>query len=298
MTVISHVAYSDESYHNRGRYRSIAVVALEADQAEPFSRLLGELLTDSEVSEFKFQKLRQARYRFAAQKIVDFVIERASCGALRVDVLIWDTEDSRHRIQGRDDVANLQRMYYHLLKNALGRWPGENGWALYPDRNSALDWSTVSDYLGTAGVARSSSTQRPTLFRIRLRQEFHIQEIQESNSKDNPLCQVADFFAGMSVFSRHRFGAYRCWKEQQQGQLRLFPEDPPVSLSNSDEERCRVLEYLNASCKDHRLGVSLMTQQGLWTPDPNNPVNFWFYEPQHPEDKAPTRSQNWAWREA
>lgn len=288
--IVSHVAYSDESYHNRGRYRSIAVVTLEAGRSESFDGVLCDLLRDCQVNEFKFQKLRQARYRFAAQKIADFVVERALCGALRVDVVIWDTEDSRHKILGRDDVANLQRMYYHLLKNALRRWPGDNSWALYPDRNSALNWEIVSDYLGVAGAALSSSIQEPTLFRDRLGQEFCIEEIQEADSKENPLCQVADLLAGMSVFSRQRFTAYRCWKEQQRRQLRLFPDDPAVSLSNSDEERCRVLEYLNASCKEHKLGVSLKTRQGLWTPDPTNPINFWFYEPQHPEDKAPTRS--------
>jgi hypothetical protein len=287
--MVSHVAYSDESYHNRGRYRSIAVVTLEANRSEPFNQVISDLLDDSAVSEFKFQKLRQARYRFAAQKIVDFIIERVLCGALRVDVLIWDIEDSRHRIRGRDDVANLQRMYYHLLNNALKRWPGDNRWALYPDRNSALDWRTVSDYLGLAGVALSSSVQGPTLFRIRLRNEFHIEEIQEANSKENPLCQVADFLAGMSVFSWHRFGAYRRWKEQQQGQLRMFADDQPVCLSNSDEERCQVLDYMNAHCKDHKLGVSLQTRSGLWTPDPVNPINFWLYEPQYSGDKAPTQ---------
>jgi hypothetical protein len=292
MTIVSHVAYSDESYHNRGRYRSIAVVTSEAERSQLFSQALRELLDDSEVSEFKFQKLRQARYRFAAQKIVDFVIERALCDTLRVDVLIWDTEDSRHRMQGRDDVANLQRMYYHLLNNVLKRWPGDNSWGLYPDRNSALNWETVSDFLDVAGVAPASTLQEPALFHIRLRHEFHIEEVEELDSKENPLCQVADFLAGMSVFSRHRFNAYCCWKERQHGQLRLFPDDPPVCLSNSDGERCRVLDYMNTSCKDHGLGVSLKTRQGLWTPDPNNPINFWFYEPQHPEDKAPARSSD------
>lgn len=287
--IVSHVAYSDESYHNRGRYRSIAVVTLEAGRSESFDGVLCDLLRDCQVNEFKFQKLRQARYRFAAQKIADFVVERALCGALRVDAVIWDIEDSRHKILGRDDVANLQRMYYHLLKNALGRWPGDNSWALYPDRNSALNWEVVSDYLGIAGAALSSSIQEPTLFRDRLGQEFCIEEIQEADSKGNPLCQVADLLAGMSVFSRQRFTAYRCWKDQQRRQLRLFPDDTAVSLSNSDEERCRVLEYLNASCKEHKLGVSLKTRQGLWTPDPTNPINFWFYEPQHPEDEAPKR---------
>ena len=285
----SHAAFSDESYYNRGRYRSIAVVTLEASQIPPSNQCLCELLGGSRVSELKFQKLRQARYRFAAQKVVDFVIEQALCGALRADVLIWDTEDSRHKIRGRDDIANLQRMYYHLLNNALGRWPGNNSWALYPDRNSALDWMTVRDYLDKAGAILSSTSRDLALFPARLRNEFHIEQVQEMDSRENPLCQVADLLAGMSVFSRDRFETYRCWKRKQQRQLPLFSTKPDARLSNSDEERCRVLDYIDDKCKRQKLGVSLQTRQGLWTPDPTNPINFWFYEPQHPEDKAPTR---------
>ena len=47
---------------------------------------------------------------------MDFVIEQALQGALGEDVLTWDTEDSRHKIKGRDDIANLQRMYYRPLR--------------------------------------------------------------------------------------------------------------------------------------------------------------------------------------
>ncbi|MBC7249932.1 MAG: DUF3800 domain-containing protein, partial [Anaerolineae bacterium] len=167
----THVAYSDESFYNRGRYRSIAMVTLEADSSEPFSRSVRRLLDESEVKEFKWQKLRQARERFAAQKLVDFVIEKALLGILRVDVLTWDTEDSRHKIQGRDDIANLQRMYYHLFKDALKRWPGDSTWRLYPDENSALDWETVRDYLDMAGLSLRLEPQTPSLFRIRLSHE-------------------------------------------------------------------------------------------------------------------------------
>jgi hypothetical protein len=149
----THIAYGDESFHNRGHYRSIAIVTLEADASVTLSQTVRSLLDESEVKEFKWQKLRQARERFAAQKLLGFVIEQTSRGALRVDVLTWDTEDSRHKIKGRDDIANLQRMYYHLFKNALKRWAGDNTWILYPDQNSALGWESVQDYLDIAGLS-------------------------------------------------------------------------------------------------------------------------------------------------
>jgi hypothetical protein len=39
------------------------------------------------------------------------------------------------------------------------------------------------------------------------------------------------------------------------------------------------------------LGVSLKTHGGLRTLQPANRINFWWYEPQSPEDKAPTKTR-------
>lgn len=286
----THVAYGDECSYNIGRFRSIAIVTLKVGSNCSFGQAVRDLLDGSGVREFKWQRLRQARERFAAEKLVDFAIEKALLGKLRVDALIWDVEDSRHQIKGRDDIANLQRMYYHLFRDALARWPGDNAWMLLPDENSALDWQSVQDYLEVAGLSLSMHTGVMPLFRFRLSQEFCIEEIQEVNSDKVPLCQLADLFAGISVFSREKFSVYRCWKERLQLALPLFSEDQPITLSNSDRERCRVLLHLNSECKAHKLGVSLETKAGLWTPDPANPVNFWIYEPQHLDDKAPIRN--------
>lgn len=54
---------------------------------------------------------------------------------------MWDITDSRHDIQGRDDIANLGRMYHHLFVDILrNRWPDDARWMVHPDENSALDW--------------------------------------------------------------------------------------------------------------------------------------------------------------
>ena len=60
-------------------------------------------------------------------------------------------------------------------------------------------------------------------------------------------------------------------------------------LSNTDEKRLRLIYDFAKCCKDSKLGVSINTHSFLITPDPKNPINFWHYEPQHEEDKAPTR---------
>ena len=56
--------------------------------------------------------------------MVDFAIKAVLEKSIRIDSLMWDIDDSRHKISGRDDTANLCRMYHHLLRNVfLERWP-------------------------------------------------------------------------------------------------------------------------------------------------------------------------------
>lgn len=131
--------------------------------------------------------------------------------------------------------------------------------------------------------------------KIRLRKEFHIYEIRPISSVSNPLLQLADLFAGLAVFSWTHYNTFKQWQEKQKGQLILFSSDNDKKLvenkniSRSLQERCLVLSSFNGICKAKKLGVSLETRKGLWTPNPENPINFWLYEPQHPLDKAPTR---------
>ena len=122
----THIAYSDESYYTTERYRSVAVVSLETDRNETLCNCFSHIVREAGVSEFKWSKLAQARERFAAQHLLNAVVRKALDGHLRVDVLIWDTHDSRHAIPGRDDIANLQRMYYHLFRTLIETVRGEH----------------------------------------------------------------------------------------------------------------------------------------------------------------------------
>jgi hypothetical protein len=288
----SHVAYADESYYTDERFRSVAVVTLESSNKEAFFKIFRALLDNSGIDEFKWNKLRQARERFAAIKLIDEVIRLAAIQQLRVDVLIWDTYDSRHQVQGRDDIANLQRMYYHLFKNVLlRRWPSKSTWNLFPGENSALDWTIVQDYLDTAGVSiEMASLFDPKPFSIRLSRDFQIVQIEEVSSILEPVCQVADMFAGIGAFSHTAYSKYRQWIDSINGQLQLGIDSYKIlSLSNRERERFGIMKYLDDKCKTCRFHVSLKMAKGFKTFDPKFPINFWPYQPQHPDDKAPTK---------
>ncbi|BAY52770.1 hypothetical protein NIES2134_121500 [Thermostichus vulcanus NIES-2134] len=292
-STVTHIGFADESHWNTGRFRSLGLVTLPLNCLKVAESEVRRLLDESQVREFKWKKLDGAKERFAAEKLCEFAVERACARQLRVDVLVWDIEDSRHKIARRDDIANLERMYYHLFRNVLrARWPNDAVWRLCPDEHTALDWGTLEDCLKnvSAGVEVERSLFTGGQFPIQLRQEFGIEEIQPVLSGANPLLQLADLFAGLTVFSRDKFDGYQKWLQDTSPQARSFDkDDASADPSRISFERFKVLKEFYELCKARKLGVNLEKKRGLWTPTPKNPINFWLYEPQHPEDKAPQK---------
>jgi hypothetical protein len=293
---VSHLAFADESHWNKGRFRSLGLVTLCNANGTSFSEELQRLLQESCVKEFKWERLRDAKHRFAALKLGEFAVNQAVRGTLRLDVLTWDIEDRRHRVRGRDDVQNLGRMYYHLFKYVLReRWPDGSTWCLHPDEHTSIDWPNIEEFL-----RRSSMRAKPfqDMFsdgkiRIGFKIEFKIEEICPVKSSEHPLIQLADLFAGLATFSREHYLGFAAWQKASglQGRFAFEDETEATKISGADRERFQVLEKLDALCKRHRLGVSLRTHRGFRTLNPAYPVNFWWYEPQSPEDKAPTKTR-------
>lgn len=157
-----------------------------------------------------------------------------------------------------------------------------------------MDWNTVQDCL--ENVADRLEVEQSLFtggqFRIRLRREFSLEEIRQVSSHEQPLLQLADLFAGMAVFSRDRFDAYQKWLAAKEPQSQLFDgRNEAPDASPSARERFLLLEYFDRACKKRKLWVSLKRKNGLWTPNPKNPINFWMYEPQHPKERAPTKAR-------
>jgi hypothetical protein len=293
----SHVAYADESNWNIGRYRSVAIVTAPTGERDRIVNLCSDLLTQSSVSELSWKDVTGARERFAAQKIIGTVINEATAGWLRVDVLMWDMTDARHaNVRKRDDVANLGRMYHHLVASVLGnRWPAGSTWSLHPDEHSQLDWSTLKEVLDARGKRLSPE---PGLDSLReLTETFRVVQLVPRESHTNPLIQVADLFAGMMPYSHDRYDDYERWLPTSGGQATLAGVGgPAATMSGSDAERFVVLRSLREACRAAKLYVSLESNRGLISMKPELPVNFWRYRAQSEEDRAPTRPPRWFWR--
>jgi len=292
---ITHFAFVDESNWNTGRFRALGAVSLKTDAYTILSGKISKLLEESNVIELKWSKVTDAKYRFAAEKVNNLVIEQAVVGSLRVDVLSWDIEDKRHGIKGRDDIENLHRMYHHLLKNIMkDRWEDDAVWHLKPDEHTALRFEDIHYFLEIkeTGVAIEDVSLFSSNPKRYWRKYYNIIGFEPVTSEKEVLVQIADIFAGMVCFSRACYEKYKNWERSNSQQQTLFEyEKKTDQLSKSEKTRFELLKKFNEKCKCRRLGVSLDSCNGLKTFDPSKPINFWWYEPQGDYDKAPTKQR-------
>ena len=289
---VSHYAFSDESGYNIGKYQSIGLITIPTENFETFKTIFTNICSKhgfNDLTKVKWHALRSADLRFCVQEIMELVIKYAIDKGLRIDVLIWDTQDSRHSVQGRDDSKNLAIMYYHLIKNVfMKRWPEGSEYLLFPDRNNSIDWEKLFELLEHKGLILSySKPDELGRVGINLKRKYKLKII-ESTPPKSPLIQLADLFAGMGSYSRDSFEKWEIWKRINDGQTCLVPFKEEKPLSRRHKERCLIMNSFKNNCDKNKLGVSLKSTKGFKTFDPTNPINFWFYKPQHKKDKAPT----------
>jgi hypothetical protein len=75
MINMEYISFADESYSSEGNFKSIAAFSLKSDNLSQVNLNLKNLLKESNVNEFKWQKLKDARYKSCAHKLIDFVWE-------------------------------------------------------------------------------------------------------------------------------------------------------------------------------------------------------------------------------
>jgi hypothetical protein len=287
--IFNHLAYSDESHHQDGRFSSIGLITFQYSDWEDLCQELKKLFVDSGITnEFKWKKVYDAKYKFAAEKLHAFIFKHLN--KLRIDVLIWDKEDIRHKnIIARDDDTNLGIMYYQLLQNTLSwRWDNKAIWCWQPDEQSSMDWKTIGDCLinkkhkalaDLFGISQNGFTR------------LNIIKLSPIESHKEVFVQVADYFAGLGVYSYGHFHKYQTWKLSQGGQASLFAKTEKLQkLSKSETVRFPLLQTFSDQCKNKSFAISLDSTKGLQTRKPSERINFWLYTPQHPKDKAPVKT--------
>ena len=285
----THVAFADESNWNQGRFRSISLVTAAVEDARAIHQELDKLRQSHNKTEYKWNKTRRCH----GIALADFFFAHRS--QMRVDVLVWDIEDSRHGgLRDRDDKANFARMYYHLLHNVLKcRWPDGSNWLVCPDVQKEVDWETLEQCLGWKSWAVEENLFTQCGLTSGLRDFYNIHEFRCVCSEEYLLVQLADLFAGLAAYSYLAFDKYQQWKRDQDDTPSLFDLSEcgmeVLKLSNSDKERLPILHHVQQESEKRAMQVSLNSCNGLCTRKPANPLNFWLYIPQHASDKAPVK---------
>jgi len=289
-------AYSDESGTFDHRFQSIAVVSGLENALQQLRSALTDILSTEKVYELKFSEIQgyhsyQAKI---ARRFIRCVLEHFIKNyRIRIDVLTWDIGDSRHNIPNRDDIANLKYMYYKVLIHIARQW-NQVHWNLYPDNNSQIDWGAIKGRLDISSLNPSRSQQRTLMDLSQDDRLCQFKKIQQLDSIQEPIIQLADLFAGMARFSGEE--GINCiewliaFGNRNQLRFKTLCTDKTKDKSTRIREcRYQLVGGLDRICKSYRLGVSLRKNNRLWTPNRNKPLNFWNYEPQGEYDRAPMK---------
>lgn len=281
-----YICFSDESYIG-ARFRSLAACTCSYATYKYFHHELLQLVAAAGTQEFKWQKLRNAKYRRLAEQLIDWSLQNSHESDVRVDVLTWDTHDSRHAHRCTDDKANFERMLYHILNITLRKRPHGSTWRVYPDQKLDVDWEMVEACVSYRGKRRRD-VPNALFANLFAGGPYTIERFKEVESHKAPLSQVADLFAGLASFSALRYDDYVLWNHEQGPNQSLLPVEGRTE-SSADPFRFQVLDYFDGECKRYKAGVSLRRNRRLVTYNPARPLNFWPYEPQGEHDRAPTR---------
>lgn len=292
------LAFCDASGVFAEHYQSIGVISGTTEVICKLRNGLWEILNNLGMSEIKFSdinKLDSREFKAARHFFTESINNYVRFHNVRADVLTWYTADSRHSIPRRDDIENLGRMYYHLLRNIAQKW-NVTSWSIYIDKNEQVDFDVLGECLNSK-IDQIDSGQFPEIIESleQLKELEVVKEISEVESYKEPLVQLADLFAGLARFSNEK-GAECCeW-------LAIYgkPDQAPLIDFNSIEsnlgeysrsEECRycLIGEIYELCKKYKLYVSLKEGKQLQTKNPSSPMNFWTYKAQGDYDRAPIK---------
>jgi len=278
-------AYSDESGINVGdKFTSVSVVSGEVGVLNCLRDKLAKTLSDKNIEEVKFLNIRGYRSPIT-QAAIDFiectVNDFAIYNRVRVDTITTDNESLGRNNYDSGNKPELERMYYCVLANIVRRWKSTK-WCFYPDVSSKINWSEIITYLNMTRQQRK--VREPLLVELMLGEntQFQFSEVEQRNSAEEPLIQLADLFSGMACFShKENVGCAEWvarWKDERQGKLIPSMERNNRNITKLQKCRYKLIGGLYYLCHKHRLGVSIRSKKHLNTWKPNNPINFWDYQ--------------------
>lgn len=286
LKMVKFYAFSDESNYNKGEHRSLAMIMFNESIINSFEKEFKKILNDynqTNIKSFKWTEMKTSHKITALKEILEILFEYMENDLVYVETIKWSTLDERHNIPRRDDKLNLSIMYYRLISDLVSKktTTGDEV-TLYSDHNNIMAWEELEKYIIYAdGCANEKEIEK---FGVILATK-KVNILEKTTSQKN-LIQLADIFAGIARTSFEDYDKYEKWNNSHQNQL-----TKSESYSNRQKYRFEIYEIIDKWAKKNKLQISLKGNRGFRSYNPNSPLNFWVYEPQHENDKAPVKKQ-------
>lgn len=288
-----HYIFSDESgWDSDNQYGSLAKISGTYSDTLELHKVLNEILNQYSKNEIKFKDINNHKTKQIANEFIKTSFNFLITSKIKIHVIVWDKHDSRHQVQNRCDVENLKRMYYHNMKSLLKSWNTKTNWHFYPDEFTAIDWhNDIVKYIENTRLYPENDIQLK-LFEVFENVKFPtISGVKELDSKQFPIIQLADLYAGLVRTSRmesENFSKW-CFKENKKHQPSLFEETVDVHVSNSLRPKFEVMHEFREKSKVYKLGVNFSESRYFKTFNNKRNLVIWHYEPQSEFDKAPIK---------
>lgn len=273
--------FTDESNFNKGQYRSVGAIVINEKYLDVIDVQLKDILNQyniDDITSFKWTKIKSDNKFNALKDFLKFLFPFLEEGLVTIHTLTWDTYDSRHKVEHRDDAENLSIMYYNLIKDITSKkLVSQESLRVYPDQNNSMDWEFLEMLL------RNNSTKYD--YNNNYIIDSHELYIKESSTEKHNLIQIADIFAGMARTSYEDYDDYEFYDPQQS---RLVPLK---KISRRQKYRFKIYKLIKDWGEEHKYQISINSKRGFNSFNPDAPINFWFYVPQRLNDKAPTKEK-------
>ena len=268
----THVAYSDESYYHGGEYSSICMISMKFNDAIQLEKEIKKILDSSGLNELKWSKLGSARERFCVIKVLDAIFPFLKNKSLRIDTVIWNNYDRKKQIAENNNII-LSKMYFHLFKNVLTkRWSADAEWIIFPDQQGVIDWEELKKILDNVSSKIFTKKRAGGGILFEIKKDFSISDIEEIDSKETPLCQIADFFSGLAAFFHLECSTCNL----SPGQKTL--DNSNFNFSNRQKERMEILKYIKNKFSGNSFEITFDPIKGMYTKNPNGQINFWQFK--------------------
>lgn len=167
-------------------------------------------------------------------------------------------------------------MYYNLIRDITSKiLVSQESLKIYPDQNNSMDWEFLQMLLRRNSVRYDYNNNYII--------DSHEIYIQESSTEKHNLIQIADIFAGIARSSYEYYDDYEFYDPQQ---TRLMPLK---KISRRQKYRFEIYKIIKKWGEEHSYQISINSKRGFYSFNQDAPINFWFYIPQHKNDKAPTK---------